>query len=650
MGHNNESVHYPSADEYLATGLLGIFIYSLIAYLSASSISFGIRSKSTKRFFLCMIFLAILELPRFVVMCIQRSYTSRVAYSFHLLAGIFFFVAFSIVCRQWSGLLQLGSYFRAVYGLHGLILSNISFAVVDIVAVVACLTCSSLHSFFQSTEFIVITFIEGVRNVVYSTFLSYYGVKLVRRFWHFSILERRAAVHKSIFMYICACCSPDSFVGSSSSSSRRRAWQQRGSSSRLARLAGQEDVAGGNGDEHHDDDDGVAITGFGQSAAGRPPVTAEAVFTKVVLRMTTVLVLSSLCFMLRVVMLITKMIALHSDRLSLSTHNFPLFGMLWFTFSDFLPRALPSLAFIFLMRTKRPAKQMRDNVQHKQVPGREDFQFVPLSGFDDSLDADVTTGRDPVTGIIASDAAGDATGGAVEDPFTLSATGADAGIVGKSEVMLKADFLNGGGMPNTAQLLQYDDLSRAFAHSQGRSCSDDEDEEGDLGAAAAEFTSRWDDLYEYNPQQHRVPLTDDVDGRSRSSSRSSRNRTPVDFSVNDAVPEEPHSFEDTVVDNILSIVTFGAATTETIGSRPFLKQQHHDVTSNRKGIAITQQSSSHSLKPHPEKTGSGGSINLLGRLKNNWGAAGSSNSNGRGKGHAVGDIEASNLQDNNYSI
>jgi hypothetical protein len=305
----------PLSGEFIATGVIGVLLYVLIIYFSVESVKLGIKSKSTKRFFFCLIVMALLELPRFLTMVIMADYKSEGAYCCHILAGIFFFAAFSLVCRQWSGLLQLGSYFRAVYGRQGLIISNIVFAIVDIVAVVACATAHSLSSYFQSTGFEVITFIEGVRNCVYSVFLAYYGAKLVRRFWHFSRIERQAATHKGIFTYIVN-------------------WE----------------------------------TGGDQ----------EAVFTKVVLRMTIVLVLTSVCYVLRVSMLIAKMAAVHSAD-KITTPTFTLFGFLWFCCSDFLPRALPTLAFIFLMRAKKPTRDMRQASTHKNTTEADEYQFVQLA-------------------------------------------------------------------------------------------------------------------------------------------------------------------------------------------------------------------------------------------------------------------------------
>lgn len=329
--------YQPLPAEYRATGMVGVSVYALIIVCSVMSVrSSGIRSQSTRRFFLCVVLMACLELPRFIVMAVQGAYSSEVAYSFHIVAGVFFFAAFSIVCRQWSGLLQLGSYFRAVYGLYGLIVSNLCFALVDTAAVVICCSSDSLDAFFQSPEFQAFTFIEGMRNCVYSLFLSYYGVQLVRRFWQFSRIERQSPILKdrSCVSFACPllwdCSSPAMFTRSS----------------------------------HQ-----------------------EAVFTRVVVRMTSVLILSSLCFLCRISMLIAKMVAVHASK-RVTTPSFSLFGMLWFCLSDFIPRAAPALAFIFLMSTKRPSKEIRSSTSHKHRPDSDDYQFVQLPASDSSRHED----------------------------------------------------------------------------------------------------------------------------------------------------------------------------------------------------------------------------------------------------------------------
>lgn len=328
----------PLPAEYRATGMLGVSVYALIIVCSVLSVrSSGIRSQSTRRFFLCVVIMACLELPRFIVMAVQGAYSSEVAYSFHIAAGVFFFAAFSIVCRQWSGLLQLGSYFRLVYGLYGLIVSNICFALVDAAAVIICCSSDSLGAFFQSPEFQALTFIEGVRNCVYSLFLSYYGVKLVRRFWQFSRIERQSPILKDRSCVSFAC---------------PLLW--------------------------YDTDNTTTV--FARSSH-RNSSNQEAVFTRVVVRMTSVLILSSLCFLCRISMLVAKMVAVHASQ-RVTTPSFSLFGVLWFCLSDFIPRAAPSLAFIFLMSTKRPSKEIRSSTSHKHRPDSDDYQFVHLQASD----------------------------------------------------------------------------------------------------------------------------------------------------------------------------------------------------------------------------------------------------------------------------
>lgn len=317
----------PSPEEFVATGVVGVLLYFSVLIFAFISVCRDIKSKSTKRFFFSMILMAVFEFPRYFAMAISKAYTSRTAYCFHIFGGIFFFIAFSIVCFQWSRLLQLGSYFRAVYSVRGLVASNIAFGIVDIVAVAACATSSSLESFFESDEFEAITFIEGVRNCVYSTFLAYYGVKLVRRFWHFSLIEKRAL--------------------SASKGPNGGSWY---------------------------------FTQVGSSPG-------EQVFTKVVIRLNSVLIVASICFICRVCMLIAKMDALHADT-RLTTPSFSLFGFFWFVFSDFIPRALPSLAFIALMGTKKPPRnQIKENSQHKEIDPstHAGFPFSPVNDDDEPL-------------------------------------------------------------------------------------------------------------------------------------------------------------------------------------------------------------------------------------------------------------------------
>jgi len=80
-------------------------------------------------------------------------------------------------------------------------------------------------------------------------------------------------------------------------------------------------------------------------------------------------------------MLIVKMVAVHASEM-VTSPSFSLFGLLWFCLSDFIPRAAPTLAFIFLMSSKRPSKEIRSNASHKHRPDNDDYQFVQLPASD----------------------------------------------------------------------------------------------------------------------------------------------------------------------------------------------------------------------------------------------------------------------------
>lgn len=293
--------YYPPSQENVATGVIGILIFMLIAGLCVTSILQGFKSQSTQQFFITILVMSIFELPRYFALAVDAQYTSVTCYCFHIVAGPFFFLGYSIVCWQWSGLLELGSYFKAVYGYNGLLVVNVAFVITDFTGLIICATSPSLAAYFASTAFIVITFLEACRNLVYSTFLTFYGLKLVRRFSQFSKRELQTQ-----FTEI-------------------------------------------------DQPNQAFCPTWLRCLYPCQPMKEDQVFTRVVTRLTSVLLLVTFCFLLRFIMLIGKMAELHTQK-EYTNHVFSLFGLLWFCLSDFIPRAVPSLAFIFLMRQKKPTK------------------------------------------------------------------------------------------------------------------------------------------------------------------------------------------------------------------------------------------------------------------------------------------------------
>ena len=284
-------------DEYTAVGILGILLFSFILGIAVYLFwqEMGESASLTKQLFLTMlVIMSLMEMPRYYALAVTGSYDSQGAYSCHIIAGVFFFAAFSMLCKQWCEILQAGdtagrsTILVVFYGKQGLIVSNVAFIIDDIVTLGICLSCASLDDFFHSTDFYVYTLLEGFRNIFYSALLLYYGVVLAHRLGNIDFSIRG--------------------VG--------RFWDYI---------------------QHLRDD------------------STDHVLALKVFRISAVLALCTACFLLRVSMLIIKVATLdYNTNLSFST-----FGLVWFTLADFIPRVVPCLALMFMVRTatKRPPNE-----------------------------------------------------------------------------------------------------------------------------------------------------------------------------------------------------------------------------------------------------------------------------------------------------
>lgn len=123
-------------------------------------------------------------------------------------------------------------------------------------------------------------------------------------------------------------------------------------------------------------------------------------------------------------MLSMKMAALHDTSAAVTAQGFSLFGFLWFTFSDFIPRALPSAVCLLLLtlrkpgsRSSQPANVIQENsgdntkqlqvatpgkrvgryssrmngAKQGEVDGGTVFQFVRLTGDEMDLEYDAAS-------------------------------------------------------------------------------------------------------------------------------------------------------------------------------------------------------------------------------------------------------------------
>ena len=221
---------------------------------------------------------------------------------------------------------------------NGLIILNSVFITVDVSSIAICISSNSLHSFFKGTAFVSLTFIEGLKNLIFSGILCFFGIKLVIRFYKFKNLEKKTAASASSGAaiirggtYVATGENFGATGGSVSSSS---------SSSSSSPMHMHTMSPSSQSQSQH--------TPHTMHTLSKSSETEGSVFSHALFRITFVVTISTLCFAIRVCMLIAKMTSLHAN-MTITTHSFPLFGLAWFTLSDFIPRCTPCFCFISIM-------------------------------------------------------------------------------------------------------------------------------------------------------------------------------------------------------------------------------------------------------------------------------------------------------------
>lgn len=180
MSNNNDDSYEANSFEFLITGCCGVILFTyclilaLFGYISS-------KSKSTEIFFIGIGIMSIFELPRYFTFAIKKEFISKIAYSFHILGGAFFFISLCTVCNMWSSILRLGPIASAIYSQEGLILASILLGSIQVAAFCVCLSSNSLHSFFQTNMYVAFVVEEILQSLIYSTGLFMFGIKLIVR-------------------------------------------------------------------------------------------------------------------------------------------------------------------------------------------------------------------------------------------------------------------------------------------------------------------------------------------------------------------------------------------------------------------------------------------------------------------------------------
>jgi len=259
--------------------------------------------------------------------------------------GQFFFIIVAVSFRL--NILAVSTYFDYFYSERGLIASNVLFDIIDIIALSYCATRHDLPTYFDSTEYLAFNTIEGLKNVVYFSVVFYHGVLVVLKLWNHSYEERMRgwSVSKVVYNYF------DSFKKTSGSSY----------------------------------DDFETSSGPPKSHSVNDKDTA--VFLIVVVRLTIVLALCFLCFSLRLAMEVVKIMYSRNPR-GITTKSFTHNGVAWFFCSDFIPRVIPSLTFMYLMRKKNQSSSTHDAVEFQETENALHMQNLPSRSTQYSIEPD----------------------------------------------------------------------------------------------------------------------------------------------------------------------------------------------------------------------------------------------------------------------
>ena len=78
-------------------------------------------------------------------------------------------------------------------------------------------------------------------------------------------------------------------------------------------------------------------------------------------------------------MLSLKMAALHDTSAAVTAQGFSLFGFLWFTFSDFIPRALPSAVCLLLLTLRKPGSRSSQSASVTQESNGDDTKQLQVT-------------------------------------------------------------------------------------------------------------------------------------------------------------------------------------------------------------------------------------------------------------------------------
>ena len=171
----------PLPSEFLATGIFGIILFLTILIASTYLLIYQSKTRLNRLFYGSLILMAKFESVRYFFLAVNSSYNSTIGYAMHTVAGIFYFICLAIIGLTFANVLELGSLSMMIYGKRGLSFAVLLHSLVDVTSAIICLQSKTLAYFFRSKFYLFFMAFDILQNLLYSSILVVYGIRLIVR-------------------------------------------------------------------------------------------------------------------------------------------------------------------------------------------------------------------------------------------------------------------------------------------------------------------------------------------------------------------------------------------------------------------------------------------------------------------------------------
>jgi hypothetical protein len=174
----------PSDNNCFQIGVIAIVLWSIIFPFSISCYHYAVN-RYTKRIFLALIALSLLEMPWALQLTIHRRYVGQFSYSLHLVSSVFFFFTFCTFCFAINdvlrsgefGLLYIGTMKRKRIRLAMIAVSLLTIVVI-MIAIIVLFMSDNLQDYFGKRIYKAFVLFETLEMMALGIFITAFITKL----------------------------------------------------------------------------------------------------------------------------------------------------------------------------------------------------------------------------------------------------------------------------------------------------------------------------------------------------------------------------------------------------------------------------------------------------------------------------------------